>query len=152
MATPSQTVRERYSRQLLFAGIGPEGQVRIEHAHVAVVGMGATGAAAATLLARAGVGTLILIDRDFVEESNLQRQVLFDEADAAAATPKAEAGRRQIARFNSDIQVRSHVADLVPDNIHAMLADAQLILDATDNFETRYLINDYAVEQHRPWI
>ena len=111
-------------------------------------------------MARAGVSTLVLIDRDFVEESNLQRQVLFDEADAAAATPKAEAARRQIARFNSEIEVRAHIADLVPGNIHELLADAQIILDATDNFETRYLINDYAVEQSSlergrkfvPWI
>lgn len=151
---------DRYSRQVLFAPIGEAGQQRLAAATVALVGCGATGAAAAALLARAGVGTLILIDRDFVEESNLQRQVLFDEADAAAATPKAEAARRQIARFNSDVKVHAHVADLVPDNIHALLADAGLILDATDNFETRYLINDYAVEQSGleqggrllPWI
>lgn len=143
---------DRYSRQVLFAPIGAEGQKKLAAATVAIVGCGATGAAAAALLARAGVGTLILIDRDFVEASNLQRQVLFDEADAAAATPKAEAARHQIARFNRDVTVRAHVADLVPDNIHALLADAGLILDATDNFETRYLINDYAVEQHRPWI
>jgi len=143
---------DRYSRQFLFAPIGEAGQQRLADATVALVGCGATGAAAATLLARAGVGTLILIDRDFVEESNLQRQVLFDEADAAAATPKAEAARRQIARFNSDVKVHAHVADLVPDNIHALLADANLVLDATDNFETRYLINDYAVQQARPWI
>jgi adenylyltransferase/sulfurtransferase len=138
---------DRYSRQVLFAPIGEAGQQRLAASTVAIVGCGATGAATAALLARAGVGTLILIDRDFVEASNLQRQVLFDEADAEAATPKAEAARRQIARFNSDVQVRAHVADLVPDNIHALLADAQLILDATDNFETRYLINDYAIEQ-----
>jgi adenylyltransferase/sulfurtransferase len=149
---------DRYSRQLLFAPIGEAGQQRLAASTVAIVGCGATGAASAALLARAGVGTLILIDRDFVEESNLQRQVLFDEADAAAATPKAEAARRQIARFNSDIQVHAHVADLVPDNIHALLRNPQngrgadIILDATDNFETRYLINDYAVEQGRPWI
>jgi molybdopterin-synthase adenylyltransferase len=151
---------DRYSRQVLFAPIGEEGQQRLAAATVAMVGCGATGAAAAGLLARAGVGTLILIDRDFVEESNLQRQVLFDEADAAAATPKAEAARRQIARFNGDIRVQAHVADLVPDNIHMLLAGADLILDATDNFETRYLINDYAVEQSSleqgghlvPWI
>jgi adenylyltransferase/sulfurtransferase len=149
---------DRYSRQLLFAPIGEAGQQRLAASTVAIVGCGATGAASAALLARAGVGTLILIDRDFVEESNLQRQVLFDEADAAAATPKAEAARRQIARFNSDIQVHAHVADLVPDNIHALLRNpengrgADIILDATDNFETRYLINDYAVEQGRPWI
>jgi molybdopterin/thiamine biosynthesis adenylyltransferase len=143
---------DRYSRQVLFAPIGEAGQQRLAASTVAIVGCGATGAAAAALLARAGIGTLILIDRDFVEESNLQRQVLFDEADAAAATPKAEAARRQIARFNSDIQVRAHVADLVPDNVHSLLGDAALILDATDNFETRYLINDYTVEQGRPWI
>jgi adenylyltransferase/sulfurtransferase len=138
---------DRYSRQVLFAPIGEAGQQRLAAATVALVGCGATGAAAAALLARAGVGALILIDRDFVEASNLQRQVLFDEADAAAATPKAEAARRQIARFNSDIKVHAHVADLVPANIHALLKDANLILDATDNFETRYLINDYAVQQ-----
>jgi molybdopterin/thiamine biosynthesis adenylyltransferase len=138
---------DRYSRQVLFVPIGEAGQRRLAAATVALVGCGATGAAAAALLARAGIGALILIDRDFVEESNLQRQVLFDEADAAAATPKAEAARRQIARFNSGIQVRAHVADLVPGNIHALLAGADLILDATDNFETRYLINDYSVEQ-----
>jgi adenylyltransferase/sulfurtransferase len=141
---------DRYSRQVLFAPIGEAGQQRLAAATVALVGCGATGAAAAALLARAGVGALILIDRDFVEASNLQRQVLFDEADAAAATPKAEAARRQIARFNSDIKVHAHVADLVPANIHALLKDANLILDATDNFETRYLINDYAVQQSSP--
>ena len=143
---------DRYSRQVLFAPIGEAGQQRLAASTVAIVGCGATGAAAAALLARAGVGTLILIDRDFVEESNLQRQVLFDEADAAAATPKAEAARRQIARFNSEIQVRAHVADLVPDNIHTLLSNADLILDATDNFETRYLINDYSVDRGFPWI
>jgi adenylyltransferase/sulfurtransferase len=121
-------------------------------AHVAVVGVGATGAAAASLLARAGVGTLTLIDRDFVEESNLQRQVLFDEADARDALPKAEAARRKIAGFNSEIDVRAQVADLVPGNVHELLRGAELVLDATDNFETRYLLNDYAVEQGKPWI
>ena len=95
---------------------------------------------------------LTLIDRDFVEESNLQRQVLFDEADARESLPKAEAARRKIALFNSEINVRSHVADLSPGNIHEFLAGAHVVLDATDNFETRYLINDYAVEQRKPWI
>jgi adenylyltransferase/sulfurtransferase len=151
-AERSSNPAERYSRQVLFAPIGEAGQARLAAATVAIVGCGATGAAAAALLARAGIGTLILIDRDFVEQSNLQRQVLFDEADAAAATPKAEAARQQIARFNSDVRVQAHVADLVPGNIHVLLGEAQLILDATDNFETRYLINDYAVEQGRAWI
>jgi adenylyltransferase/sulfurtransferase len=151
-STVAASETDRYSRQVLFAPIGEAGQQRLAASTVAIVGCGATGAAAAALLARAGVGTLILIDRDFVEASNLQRQVLFDEADAEAATPKAEAARRQIARFNSDIQVSAHIADLVPDNIHGLLAGAHLILDATDNFETRYLINDCAVEQRLPWI
>jgi adenylyltransferase/sulfurtransferase len=152
MLAPSQTVRERYSRQAIFSGIGPEGQKRLERAHAAVVGVGATGAAAASLLARAGVGTLTLIDRDVVEESNLQRQVLFDEADARASLAKAEAARRKIAAFNSEIAVRALVADLTPGNIHDLLREAEIVLDATDNFETRYLLNDYAVEQAKPWI
>jgi molybdopterin-synthase adenylyltransferase len=152
MTTSSYVVAERYSRQALFAGIGPEGQEKLLRAHAAVVGVGATGAAAASLLARAGVGTLTLIDRDFVEESNLQRQVLFDEQDAREALPKAEAARRRIAAFNSGIAIRAHVADLVPGNLHELLGGAGIVLDATDNFETRYLINDYAVEQKKPWI
>lgn len=152
MAASSQSVAERYSRQVLFGGIGSEGQERLRRAHVAVVGAGATGAAAAGLLARAGVGTLTLIDRDFVEESNLQRQVLFDEADARESLPKAEAARRKIAAFNSEVEVRSQVADLVPGNVHELLQGAEIVLDATDNFETRYLLNDYAVEQGKPWI
>src|SRR5450631_783937 len=147
-----EQIEERYSRQVLYPGIGAIGQGRLAQGHVAVVGCGATGAAAAALLARAGVGTLTLIDRDFVEESNLQRQVLFDEADAREALPKAEAARRKIAQFNSRIDVHAHVADLVPSNIHALLGSAAILLDATDNFETRYLLNDYAVEQRRPWI
>jgi molybdopterin/thiamine biosynthesis adenylyltransferase len=143
---------DRYSRQILFPGIGPAGQQRLATAHVAVIGVGATGAAIASLLARAGVGTLTLIDRDFVEPSNLQRQILFDEADALEGLPKAEAARRKIALFNSTITVHAHIADLVPANINELLAPAHLILDATDNFETRYLINDYAVQQSKPWI
>ncbi|CAN5645005.1 molybdopterin-synthase adenylyltransferase MoeB [soil metagenome] len=143
---------ERYSRQILFPGIGTEGQQRLAAAHVAIVGCGATGAATASLLARAGVGTLTLIDRDFVEPSNLQRQILFDEADAREALPKAEAARRKIALFNSSITVLPHIADLVPANIDELLGPAHLILDATDNFETRYLINDFAVRQSIPWI
>jgi molybdopterin/thiamine biosynthesis adenylyltransferase len=157
-ARPSTiTDRDRYSRQILFRGIGSTGQQLLAQAHVAIIGVGATGAATASLLARAGVGTLTLIDRDFVEPSNLQRQVLFDEADARESLPKAEAARRKIALFNSTIAVHPHIADLVPANIHELLSPAHLIpvdliLDATDNFETRYLINDFAVEQSKPWI
>lgn len=144
--------RERYSRQVLFAGIGEEGQQLLGHAHVAVVGVGATGAATAGLLARAGVGHLTLIDRDFVEPSNLQRQMLFDEDDARAALPKAEAARRHLARINSGVEVTAHIADLVPQNATDLLASADIVLDCTDNFETRYLINDLCVRDHRPWI
>lgn len=143
---------ERYSRQILFPGIGAAGQQRLAAAHVAIIGVGATGAATASLLARAGVGTITLIDRDFVEPSNLQRQVLFDEADARESLPKAEAARRKIALFNSGVEVHPHIADLVPANIAELLGPAHLILDATDNFETRYLVNDYAVQQSKPWI
>jgi molybdopterin/thiamine biosynthesis adenylyltransferase len=149
--------RDRYSRQIFFPGIAASGQQLLTDAHVAIVGIGATGAAAASLLARAGVGTLTLIDRDFVEPSNLQRQILFDEADARDALPKAEAARRKIALFNSTIHVHPHITDLVPANIHELFAPSglppvDLILDATDNFETRYLINDYAVQRSKPWI
>jgi len=142
---------ERYSRQILFAGIGATGQQLLARAHVAIVGVGATGAATASLLARAGVGRLTLIDRDFVEPSNLQRQMLFDENDARASLPKAEAARRHLARINSSIRVDAVIADLVPQNAPDLLT-ADIVLDCTDNFETRYLINDLCVRDHRPWI
>ena len=145
-------LRSGIHARCFIPGLGRRGQRRLAQGHVAVVGCGATGAAAAALLARAGVGALTLVDRDFVEESNLQRQVLFDEADAREALPKAEAARRKIAQFNSRTEVHAHVADLVPSNIHALLGGAAILLDATDNFETRYLLNDYAIEQSRPWI
>lgn len=143
---------DRYSRQVLFPGIGPAGQAKLLAAKVVIVGCGATGSAAASLLARAGVGTLRIIDRDYVEPSNLQRQSLFDEADAAQSLPKAIAAARKIALFNSLIVVEPVIADLVPANIAEQLAGADLILDGTDNFETRYLLNDYAVGQRVPWI
>jgi molybdopterin/thiamine biosynthesis adenylyltransferase len=143
---------ERYSRQILFRGIGAEGQRKLAAARVAIVGCGATGSALAGLLARAGVGTLRIIDRDYVEPSNLQRQSLFDEQDAAESLPKAIAAARKIAAFNSRIVVEPKVEDLVPGNIEALLEGMSLILDGTDNFETRYLINDYAVDRSLPWI
>lgn len=147
-------LQERYSRQVLFPGIGAEGQQRLAAAHVAVVGCGATGTCVASLLARAGVGRLLILDRDYVEPSNLQRQSLFDEADAAESLPKAVAAKRKIAAFNSEIDVQAQVADLTPQNVATLLGqpDLDLILDATDNFETRYLVNDFAVQQGKPWI
>jgi molybdopterin-synthase adenylyltransferase len=143
---------ERYSRQILFPGIGAEGQRKLAAGRVAIVGCGATGSALAGLLARAGVGTLRIIDRDYVEPSNLQRQALFDEADAAESLPKAIAAARKISAFNSEITIEPRVEDLVPANIEATLEGMSLILDGTDNFETRYLINDYAVDRSLPWI
>jgi molybdopterin-synthase adenylyltransferase len=142
----------RYSRQIRFAPWGKEGQERLLAARVAVVGLGALGSVQAELLARAGVGSLRLMDRDFVELSNLQRQTLYDESDAAEALPKAVAATRRLARINSTIRIEPVVADLSPVNIEELLEGIDLILDATDNFETRYLINDFAVRQGVPWI
>ncbi|MBI1740731.1 MAG: ThiF family adenylyltransferase [Candidatus Koribacter versatilis] len=143
---------DRYSRQVLFPEIGAEGQERLALARVVIVGCGATGSAVASLLARSGVGTLRILDRDYVEPSNLQRQSLFDENDARESLPKAVAAVRQIARFNSQIAVEPHVADLTPTNAENFLGGADLILDGTDNFETRYLVNDYAVKNSVAWI
>jgi len=143
---------DRYSRQVLFPGIGAEGQQKLAAARVAIVGCGATGTCVAGSLGRAGVGQLRIIDRDFVEPSNLQRQSLFDEADAAESLPKAVAAAKKISAFNSQVQVQAEVADLTPENIHALLQGQDLLLDATDNFETRYLINDFAVKHGVPWI
>jgi molybdopterin/thiamine biosynthesis adenylyltransferase len=148
----SLEVDDRYSRQVLFRGIGAEGQLRLAEARVVVVGCGATGSALASLLARSGVGTIRIIDRDYVELSNLQRQSLFDEADAAESLPKAIAAAKKISAFNSKIVVEPRVADLIPANIEELFAGMQLILDGTDNFETRYLINDFAVKTSLPWI
>jgi molybdopterin/thiamine biosynthesis adenylyltransferase len=143
---------ERYSRQILFRGVGAEGQKRLAAARVVVVGCGATGSAVASLLARAGVGTIRIVDRDYVEPSNLQRQTLFDESDARESLPKAVAAAKRIAAFNSQVVVEPQVADLTPANADLLLAGAELILDGTDNFETRYLVNDYALKHGVPWI
>lgn len=152
MEEEKRKFEERYSRQILFPGIGVEGQRRLAAGRVAIVGCGATGSALAQLLARAGVGKLRIIDRDYVEASNLQRQSLFDETDASESLPKAIAAARKIAAFNSEIEVEARVEDLVPHNIEALLEGMDVILDGTDNFETRYLVNDYAVKNSVPWI
>jgi adenylyltransferase/sulfurtransferase len=144
--------RLRYSRQILFPGIGERGQEALLQSHAAVVGCGALGSFHAAALARAGVGLLTLVDRDYVEPSNLHRQWLFEENDAAEALPKAVAAARAIGRINSSVRVRHAVADLTPSNVEELLGDARLILDGTDNFETRYLINDFAVSRGIPWI
>src|SRR5215469_16976246 len=145
-------LEERYSRQVLFAGIGRQGQERLSESRVAIVGCGATGSALASLLGRAGVGMLRIIDRDYVEASNLQRQMLFDEQDAAESLPKAIAAERKIKASNSRVELEAQVDDLRPENVDKLLGGVSLVLDGTDNFETRYLINDFSVKNSVPWI
>ena len=132
--------------------MGKEGQRRLLESSAVVVGCGAIGASTAQLLARAGVGRLRVIDRDFVEPSNLQRQALFDEDDARQALPKAAAAERKLRMLNAEIQIEGVVADLTPREVQELLGGFELILDGTDNFETRFLLNDYALEAGRPWI
>ena len=142
----------RYSRQELFAGIGREGQARLGSARVVVVGCGALGSVASEMMVRAGVRSLTVVDRDFAEESNLQRQSLFDEADVALGLPKAAAAETHLRALNAGVEVRGVVTDLVSDNADALLAGADLVLDGTDNFETRFLLNDVCVRAGIPWV
>lgn len=144
--------RERYSRQILFPGIGEAGQENLLRARTAIIGCGALGTFQAAALARAGVGSILIIDRDYVEPSNLQRQWLFEESDAAEALPKAAAAERRLAGINSSVEVKGVVADLTASNAGELLGSVNLILDGTDNFDTRYLINDFAVSRGIPWI
>ncbi|HXT23806.1 MAG TPA: ThiF family adenylyltransferase [Candidatus Eisenbacteria bacterium] len=137
---------------MLFSGMGEEGQRRLLGSSAVVAGGGAIGASTAQLLARAGVGRLRVIDRDFVEPSNLQRQALFDEHDARENLPKAVAAERKLRSLNSEIGIEGVVADITPRNAEELLGGFELILDGTDNFETRFLLNDYAVQAGRPWI
>lgn len=143
---------ERYSRQILFDKIGPEGQRRLQSARILIVGCGALGSAHAEALARAGVGTLRIVDRDFVEASNLQRQTMFTERDARERIPKAIAAAHRIREINSHITCEPFVVDLNHSNAERLLADCDLVLDGTDNFSTRYLINDACVKHLRTWI
>ncbi len=142
----------RYSRQERFAGIGPEGQARLRAARVVVVGCGALGGALADMMTRAGVGTLTVIDRDYVELSNLQRQVLFDEEDAARGLPKAVAAEARLRRINAEVAVRGIVTDLNAENAEELLRGASIVLDGTDNFETRFLVNDVCLQAGIPWV
>jgi molybdopterin/thiamine biosynthesis adenylyltransferase len=143
---------ERYSRQVLFDGIGEKGQALLENSSVVIIGCGALGAIQAETLARAGVGQLVLVDRDFVEPSNLQRQVMFDEQDAFEGLPKAVAAARRISRLNSAVKTTPLVIDVNFENVEEILADADLVCDGTDNFETRFLINDACIKSGVPWI
>jgi adenylyltransferase/sulfurtransferase len=148
----TEAERERYSRQILFSGLGEEGQRRLMGGRVALVGCGALGSFQAGALARAGVGYLRIIDRDYVEWSNLQRQWLYDENDAREGLPKAVAAKHRLGEINSNVIVEPAVADLTPDNAEELLGSVDVILDATDNFETRYLVNDWAVTNSIPWV
>ncbi|MEO6323322.1 MAG: ThiF family adenylyltransferase [Thermoanaerobaculia bacterium] len=143
---------QRHSRQTLFEGIGAAGQERIDRANVAIVGCGALGTVAAELLVRAGVSRLTLIDRDVVELSNLQRQSLFTERDAASAREKAVAASEALTQIDSGVEIRALVEDLVPRNAERLLAGHDLIVDATDNFAARFLVNDVAFKLNIPWI
>ena len=143
---------ERYVRQAILPEIGAEGQARLSSSHVVIVGVGALGSFQAALLARAGVGRLTIVDRDFVERSNLQRQILFTEDDAGRGIPKALAAQRALAAVNPEIRVEGLVDDLNPGTAAALLAGADVIGDGTDNFETRYLINDWSVREGVPWV
>ena len=142
----------RYSRQELFSGIGPEGQARIRASRVLVVGCGALGSVLAETMARAGVSRLTVVDRDYVEESNLQRQTLFDEEDASRGLPKAVAAEAKLRRINSEVVVRGLVADVDSETAPGLIRDADLVLDGTDNFETRFLVNDLCVQARVPWV
>ncbi len=142
----------RYHRQMLLTGFGVEGQNRLLASTALILGCGALGTVSANMLARAGVGHLIIVDRDFIDITNLQRQVLFDEQDIAAGLPKAEAARRKIAQINSQVKVTAVVDDINFRNIQQLAADADILMDGLDNFETRYLANDYAVKHGKPYI
>jgi len=143
---------DRYARQALFHGIGEAGQKKLSEKSVAIVGCGALGCLSANLLVRSGIKRLVIIDRDYIEENNLQRQTLFDEADIRDNLPKAVAAQKKLQKVNSLIRIDSSIADLNPSTIETNLFGADIIIDGTDNFETRFLINDYCIKNTIPWI
>ncbi len=143
---------ERYSRQILFAPIGKEGQTAIRNSRVAIVGVGALGSVSSEMLVRAGVGYVRLIDRDYIDVTNLQRQSLFDEKSLEQSLPKAVAAAARLRQINSDVEIEERVIDLNSNNVDALIEDVDLLLDGTDNFETRFLLNDACVEKGLSWI
>lgn len=145
-------MNDRYSRQMLFPEIGKRGQEKLSNSRVLLVGCGALGASHAEMLARAGVGKLRIVDRDFVEFTNLQRQILFKESDAVDRLPKAVAAKTRIAEINSDIEVEAIIADVNYSNVESLINGCDLILDGTDNFQVRYLLNDACVKHNKIWI
>ena len=151
-SSPQGEGADRYSRQVIFPGIGEEGQRRLGEGKATIVGCGALGTVLANALVRAGVGYVRIVDRDYVELSNLQRQVLFDEADAREGRPKAVAAAEKLALVNSEVGVDPVVEDFGPDNAERLVGDADVVLDGTDNFEARYVLNDACVKHGRPWV
>lgn len=143
---------DRYARQVILPQIGVEGQEKLRSASVVLIGCGALGTVIADGLARAGVGSLRIVDRDVVELNNLQRQVLFDEEDVAQGLPKAIAAARKLVRVNSEVRIEPVVADVTPRNVERLIEGADVVVDGTDNFETRYLINDACVKHGLPWV
>ena len=146
------SMNERYSRQVLFSGIGTEGQARISQKHVLIIGAGALGSGSAEILTRAGVGKVTIVDRDYVEASNLQRQQLYTEEDVAEKLPKAAAAEKRLRAINSDVEIRAIIGDATPEMLEELVVDVDLMMDATDNFETRMLMNDVAQKYQIPWI
>lgn len=145
-------MNERYSRQILFPSIGKVGQERIRSKHVLMIGAGALGSGNAEMLTRAGIGKLTIIDRDYVEETNLQRQQLYTEQDVADKMPKAAAAAKRLREINSEVNIQPIVTDATPEILVDLIHDVDLIIDATDNFETRMMINDLSQKYHIPWI
>ncbi len=144
--------REKYSRQVLFQPLGETGQERLLAARAVVVGCGALGSFAAEALVRSGVGTVVVADRDYVEASNLQRQSLYDESDARQALPKAAAAEAHLRALNSGVRVEGRIMDITPSTVEELIAGAGVVLDGTDNFETRFLLNDACIKHGVPWI
>jgi adenylyltransferase/sulfurtransferase len=143
---------DRYSRQTRFPQLGEDGQRKLMQSRVTLCGCGALGTVLANHLVRAGVGKIRIIDRDFIEVHNLQRQILFDEDDVAENLPKAEAAARKLRKINSSVEIETVVTDIDHTNILELVEDADLIMDGTDNFETRYLINDVSIKLNKPWV
>ncbi len=145
-------MNNRYSRQILFDGIGKDGQEKLLNSRVLLVGCGALGASHAEMLTRAGVGFLRIVDRDFVEFSNLQRQTLYSESDAEERLPKAIAAKNRLSKINSEIEFDAVIADVNLSNVEEFVKDVDLVLDGTDNFQIRYLVNDACVKHSKSWI
>src|SRR5690625_1795039 len=143
---------DRYSRQSLFAPIGESGQQKLATKHVLIIGLGALGTGTSEALTRAGIGVLTIVDRDYIEWSNLQRQQLYTEKDAKMHVPKVVAAEKRLREINSEVDIHAHIMDVVPEELEQLVHGVDLILDATDNFDIRMMINDIAQKHHIPWI